>query len=56
MYGKQTETAIAALSRLAEVWDGDESKGYTFKKSHAVSYAALVALHMNLTNPSVSQE
>lgn len=22
MYGKQTETAIAALSRLAEVWDG----------------------------------
>lgn len=30
------------------VWDGDGSKGYTFKKSHAVSYAALVALHMNL--------
>jgi hypothetical protein len=30
------------------VWDGDESRGYTFKKSHAVSYAALVALHMNL--------
>lgn len=30
------------------VWDGDVSKGYTFKKSHAVSYAALVALHMNL--------
>jgi hypothetical protein len=38
------------------VWDGDESRGYTFKKSHAVSYAALVALHMNLTSPSVSQE
>ena len=32
------------------VWDGDESRGYMFKKSHAVSYAALVALHMNLTN------
>ena len=32
------------------VWDGDESRGYTFKKSHAVSYAALVALHMNLLN------
>jgi hypothetical protein len=32
------------------VWDGDESRGYTFKKSHAVSYAALVALHMNLIN------
>ena len=35
---------------FAEVWDGDDSRGYTFKKSHAVSYAALVALHMNLTN------
>ena len=33
---------------FASVWDGDESQGYTFKKSHAVSYAALVALHMNL--------
>ena len=33
---------------FAEVWDGDESQGYTFKKSHAISYAALVALHMNL--------
>lgn len=32
------------------VWDGNDSRGYTFKKSHAVSYAALVALHMNLTN------
>jgi hypothetical protein len=32
------------------VWDGDDSKGYTFKKAHAVSYAALVALHMNLLN------
>jgi hypothetical protein len=31
-----------------QVWDGDTSQGYTFKKSHAVSYAALVALHMNL--------
>ena len=34
------------------VWDGDESRGYTFKKSHAISYAALVALHMNLLTPS----
>ena len=32
------------------VWDGDESRGYTFKHSHAVSYAALVALHMNATS------
>lgn len=30
------------------VWDGDHSRGYTFKKSHALSYAVLVALHMNL--------
>ena len=36
------------------VWDGDESRGYTFKKSHAISYAALVALHMNLLSPSVA--
>lgn len=35
---------------FASVWDGDDSKGYTFKKAHAVSYAALVALHMNLLN------
>jgi hypothetical protein len=40
---------------FAEVWDGDESRGYTFKKSHAVSYAALVALHMNLLNQSDAQ-
>jgi len=32
------------------VWDGDESRGYTFKRSHSISYAALVALHMNLLN------
>jgi len=38
------------------VWDGDDSRGYTFKKAHAVSYAALVALHMNLLNQPVAQE
>lgn len=32
------------------VWDGDNSRGFVFKKSHAISYAALVALHMNLVN------
>ena len=32
------------------VWDGDASRGFTFKKSHAISYAALVALHMRLIN------
>ena len=35
---------------FAEVWDGNSSRGYTFKKAHAISYAALVALHMNLIN------
>jgi hypothetical protein len=30
------------------VWNGDASRGYVFKRSHAISYAALVALHMNL--------
>ncbi len=30
------------------VWDGDSSRGYVFKHSHAISYASLVALHMNL--------
>jgi len=33
---------------FAEVWNGDDSKGYTFKHSHSISYAVLVALHMNL--------
>jgi hypothetical protein len=33
---------------FAAVWDGDESQGYTFKKSHSLGYAQLVALHMNL--------
>jgi hypothetical protein len=32
------------------VWDGDASRGYTFKKAHALSYAMLVSLHMNLLN------
>jgi hypothetical protein len=30
------------------VWDGDDSKGFVFKKAHSLSYAMLVALHMNL--------
>jgi hypothetical protein len=32
------------------VWDGDDSKGFVFKHAHAIGYAALVALHMNLIN------
>lgn len=34
------------------VWDGDSSRGFVFKHSHSISYAALVALHMNLLNSS----
>jgi hypothetical protein len=33
---------------FASVWDGDDSRGFVFKKAHAISYAHLVALHMNL--------
>jgi hypothetical protein len=38
------------------VWDGDASRGFVFKQSHAVSYAALVALHMNLLSQSGAPE
>jgi hypothetical protein len=37
---------------FASVWDGDASRGFVFKKSHAISYAALVTLHMNLLDSS----
>ena len=33
---------------FASVWDGDDSRGFVFKKAHAISYAHLVVLHMNL--------
>ena len=33
---------------FASVWDGDDSLGYVFKKAHAISYAMLVTVHMNL--------
>ena len=33
---------------FASVWDGDDTAGFTFKKSHSISYARLVALHVNL--------
>jgi len=38
---------------FASVWDGDNSQGFVFKHSHAISYAALVALHMNLLSQDV---
>lgn len=37
---------------FASVWDGDDSRGYVFKKSHALGYAQLVALHMNCLSQS----
>jgi hypothetical protein len=37
---------------FASVWDKDSSLGYTFRKSHALGYAMLVALHMNLIKDS----
>ena len=41
---------------FASVWDGDTSRGFVFKKAHAVGYAALVALHMNLlSQPDVPE-
>lgn len=30
------------------VWDKDPEGGYTFKKSHAISYSMVVQVHMNL--------
>jgi len=41
---------------FASVWDGNNSRGFVFKKSHAIGYAGLVSLHMNLLNQPVSQE
>jgi hypothetical protein len=38
---------------FAGVWDGDASRGFVFKKSHAVSYSMLVRLHMNLLSQDV---
>jgi hypothetical protein len=37
------------------VWDGDDSKGFVFKKAHALGYSKLVALHMNLISRHVEQ-
>jgi len=33
---------------FGSVWDGDDNRGYVFKKAHALGYAVLVALHMNI--------
>jgi hypothetical protein len=38
------------------VWDGDDSRGFVFKKAHSLGYAQLVTLHMNLLSQSAEQE
>lgn len=38
------------------VWDGNDTRGFVFKKSHSLSYAMLVTLHMNLLNQFVELE
>jgi hypothetical protein len=38
------------------VWDGDSSQGFVFKHAHAIGYAALVALHMNLLSQAAAPE
>jgi hypothetical protein len=37
------------------VWDGDDSRGFVFKKAHALGYSKLVALHMNLLSQPAEQ-
>lgn len=38
---------------LKSVWDGEDSEGYVFRKSHAFSYALLIKLHLNLLSESL---
>jgi hypothetical protein len=39
------------------VWDRNDESGYVFRKSHALAYAQLVVIHMNLLveNPDATQ-
>lgn len=48
--GKAHLQGVSWSEVFESVWDGDASRGFVFKKSHAVSYAVLVALHMNLVD------
>ncbi len=36
-----------------DIWTVPDDDSYYFKKAHAVSYAVLVALHMNLLDESL---
>lgn len=39
-----------------EVWKQDSSDSYTFKKAHAISYAALIVVQMNLLMEELNSE
>ena len=39
---------------MTEIWTKPENDGYYFKKAHAVAYAALVVVQMNLICESIS--
>lgn len=41
---------------FASVWDGDNSKGFVFKRSHSIGYATLVTLHMNLLEDQLANQ
>jgi hypothetical protein len=47
--GKKHLIGLAWKEVAETIWDATED-GYSFKKAHAVSYAVLVTLHMNLLN------
>ena len=47
--GKRHLVGRSWVDIAATVWD-TAADGYSFKKAHAVSYAVLVTLHMNLIN------
>lgn len=51
--GKAHLQNLAWNQIFESVWDGDNSRGFVFKHSHSISYAALVALHMNLLSQPV---
>ena len=53
--GKAHLQGLSWLEVFGSVWDGDASRGYVFKRSHSISYAALVALHMNLLSDVAHQ-
>jgi hypothetical protein len=37
------------------IWDRDDDSGYSFKKAHAISYAQLVVVHMNLIADGITE-